>query len=95
MIVCKAVCTLVAFAWLCYRLYKFLTIPVVKIVSTLKIGTPPATKVSIDRVSEDSITVHWENEPVSKKSGKRDSDAISHFLLYVNNLQKFQLSTKN
>lgn len=87
MIVCKAVCTLVAFAWLCYRLYKFLTIPVVKIVSTLKIGTPPATKVSIDRVSEDSITVHWENEPVSKKSGKRDSDAISHFLLYVNNLQ--------
>ncbi|QLL31607.1 hypothetical protein HG536_0B04710 [Torulaspora globosa] len=87
MIVCRAVCTLVAFAWLCYRLYKFLTIPVVKIVSTLKIGTPPATKVSIDRVSEDSITVHWENEPVSKTSGKRHADAISHFLLYVNNLQ--------
>lgn len=80
-------CTLAALSWLCYRLYRFVTIPVVKIVSTLKIGTPPATKVSIDRVSQDSITVHWENEPCSGKEGLRRGGAISHFLLYVNNLQ--------
>lgn len=85
MFLCKAFFTLLALSWLGYRLYKFITIPVVKIVSTLGIGTPPATKVSIDRVSQESITVHWENEPV--KNGKRRSNAISHFLLYVNNLQ--------
>lgn len=80
-------CTFVALSWLCYRLYKFVTIPVIKIVSTLKIGTPPATKVSIDKISHESITVHWENEPLTRKRGKRHCENISHFLLYLNNLQ--------
>lgn len=80
-------CTFVALSWLCYRLYKFVTIPVIKIVSTLKVGTPPATKVSIDKISDKSITIHWENEPVTRKRGKRQSENISHFLLYLNNIQ--------
>lgn len=80
-------CTFVAVVWLCFRLYKFVTIPVIKIVTTLKVGTPPATKVSIDKVTDGSITIHWENEPVTRKRGKRHSEDISHFLLYVNNLQ--------
>lgn len=80
-------CTLSALLWLCYRLYKFLGIPVSKIVLTLRIRTPPATKVSIDRVSVDSITIHWENEPVSLGSSASSSSSISHYLLYVNNLQ--------
>lgn len=79
-------CTLSAVLWLCYRLYKFLSIPVGKIVQTLKIKTPPATKVSIDRVSVDSITIHWENEPVRGGTSK-NSNSISHYLLYLDNSQ--------
>ncbi|CAR28500.1 ZYRO0F05456p [Zygosaccharomyces rouxii] len=80
-------CILSAILWLCYRLYKFLGIPVSKIVLTLKIRTPPATKVSIDRVNVDSITIHWENEPVRGGSSPSSSSSISHYLLYLNNLQ--------
>ncbi|GAV54907.1 hypothetical protein ZYGR_0AS02300 [Zygosaccharomyces rouxii] len=80
-------CTLSAILWLCYRLYKFLGIPVSKIVLTLKIRMPPATKVSIDRVSVDSITIHWENEPIGIGSSTSSSSSISHYLLYLNNSQ--------
>lgn len=62
-----------------------MTIPVTKIVSTLKVKTPPATKVSIDRVSKNSITIHWENEPIKIK--QNTDQIISYYLLYLNNLQ--------
>lgn len=75
-------CTLIAALWLSYRLYKILTIPILKIVSNLNITTPPAIKASIDKISSNSITVHWENEPSDIKISH-----ISHFLLYLNNIQ--------
>ncbi|EHN02844.1 YEL043W-like protein [Saccharomyces cerevisiae x Saccharomyces kudriavzevii VIN7] len=81
--------TVLACLWLFYRLYRFLTIPVSSIVSTLKIKTPPATKVSIDKIATDSLTIHWENEPakVEKKNADADRNFISHYLLYLNNTQ--------
>lgn len=84
----SAITTVLACLWLSYRLYKFLTIPVSSIVSTLKIKTPPATKVSIDKIATDSVTIHWENEPVKvEKDVDVDRNFISHYLLYLNNTQ--------
>ncbi|CCD25803.2 Gta1p NDAI_0G00270 [Naumovozyma dairenensis CBS 421] len=76
--------TAMALLWLSYRLLKFLSIPVFNIVSTLKIKTPPATKVSIDKISTNSITIHWENEPLKQSP---NANPISHYLLYLNNSQ--------
>ena len=84
----SVITTVLACLWLSYRLYKFLTIPVSSIVSTLKIKTPPATKVSIDKIATDSVTIHWENEPVkAEDNGSADRNFISHYLLYLNNTQ--------
>lgn len=84
----SVITTVLACLWLSYRLYKFLTIPVSSIVSTLKIKTPPATKVSIDKIATDSVTIHWENEPVkAEDNGGADRNFISHYLLYLNNTQ--------
>lgn len=84
----SVITTVLACLWLSYRLYKFLTIPVASIVSTLKIKTPPATKVSIDKIATDSLTIHWENEPVKAEShGVGARNFISHYLLYLNNTQ--------
>ncbi|EJS44093.1 YEL043W [Saccharomyces arboricola H-6] len=84
----SVITTVLACLWLSYRLYKFLTIPVSSIVSTLKIKTPPATKVSIDKIATDSLTIHWENEPVkAEKDTDADRNFISHYLLYLNNTQ--------
>ena len=89
-----SLCLAIAIIWLCIRLYKFLSISVFNIVSTLNIKTPPATKVSIDKISMNSITIHWENEPLtenpktdSESDTETESDSISHFLLYLNNSQ--------
>ncbi|CAI4060769.1 hypothetical protein SUVZ_05G0290 [Saccharomyces uvarum] len=84
----SVITTVLACLWLSYRLYKFLTIPVASIVSTLKIKTPPATKVSIDKIATDSLTIHWENEPVKAENhGIGARNFISHYLLYLNNTQ--------
>lgn len=56
-------CTLLAVIWLWYRLFQFLRIPVFKIVGLLNIELPQSTKVSVDKITQDSITLHWENEP--------------------------------
>jgi len=76
------ICTIVASLWLAYRFYKLMAIPMYKIISDLNIRTPPAIKASIDRITNDSITVHWENEPLDKGTSH-----ISHFILYLNNIQ--------
>ncbi|CCF58201.1 hypothetical protein KAFR_0E00470 [Kazachstania africana CBS 2517] len=76
-------CISLAILWLLLRLYKFLSIPVSEIVNTLNIKTPPAVKVSIDKISSTSITIHWENEPTINNS----DNYISYFLLYMNNSQ--------
>ncbi|QID84496.1 hypothetical protein GRS66_007000 [Saccharomyces pastorianus] len=84
----SVITTVLACLWLSYRLYKFLTIPVASIVSTLKIKIPPATKVSIDKIATDSLTIHWENEPVKAENGGVGArNFISHYLLYLNNTQ--------
>lgn len=59
------VCTLLAAVWLWYRLFQFLDIPIFKIVDLLDIELPQSTKVSVDKITQDSITLHWENEPES------------------------------
>ncbi|CCE63818.1 hypothetical protein TPHA_0F03370 [Tetrapisispora phaffii CBS 4417] len=80
--------------WLSYELYGYLTVPVLEIVNFLKVKTPYATKVSIDRIGKHSITIHWENEPEFKRKDNTDGNAelddggkISHYLLYLNNKQ--------
>ncbi|KAG0656032.1 hypothetical protein C6P45_002806 [Maudiozyma exigua] len=60
-----------------------MAIPMYKIITDLNIRTPPAIKASIDKISHDSITVHWENEPLDKKT----TCHISHFVIYLNNIQ--------
>lgn len=76
-------CVLAAVLWLSFRLYRLLSIPLPKIVSSLRLTTPPAVKAAIDKVASDSITIHWENEPDSDKFLSR----ISHFVLYLDNVQ--------
>lgn len=80
---------LVALIWLLSRLYKFLGIPVENIIQDLNIKTPPATKVSIDKISTNSITIHWENEPVLNEDFDQEvkRDSITHYIVYINNLQ--------
>ncbi|SMN18182.1 similar to Saccharomyces cerevisiae YEL043W Predicted cytoskeleton protein involved in intracellular signalling based on quantitative analysis of protein-protein interaction maps [Maudiozyma saulgeensis] len=75
-------CTIAASLWLAYRFYRLMAIPMYKIISDLNIRTPPAIKASVDRITSDSITVHWENEPLDKGTSH-----ISHFILYINNIQ--------
>lgn len=85
-----------AFSWLLYRLVRFITIPVSSIVVTLGVKTPPTTKVSIDKITCDSITIHWENEPLNQDSKEVNTDSgngytneysICHYILYLNNKQ--------
>ncbi|CAL9732638.1 hypothetical protein MOUN0_O02520 [Monosporozyma unispora] len=78
---------LVALIWLASRLFKFLSIPVENMVHALNIKTPPSTKVSIDKISNTSITIHWENEPVQEPELEFKKDSITQYILYVNNLQ--------
>lgn len=80
---------LAALLWLFSRLYNFLKIPVENIVQDLSIKTPPATKVSIDKISTNSITIHWENEPLLNQDLDQDvkRDFITHYIVYVNSLQ--------
>ena len=93
--------TVLAIIWFMYRLCQFLTIPLLEIVKYLKIKTPYATKVSIDKITTNSITVHWENEPEDNTNNKtlsenpnkskeleKDTNAhISHYILYLNNVE--------
>ncbi|CCK71102.1 Gta1p KNAG_0G00450 [Huiozyma naganishii CBS 8797] len=80
------ICVLTSLVWLCVRLYKFLTISIARVMSTLDVSTPPAVKLSIDKISRDSITVHWENEPAENAGGGgARTHGISQYLLYLNN----------
>ena len=76
-------CILSAVLWLSFRLYRLLSIPLPKIISSLRLTTPPAIKASIDKITSDSITIHWENEADNDKVLSR----ISHFVLYLDNIQ--------
>ncbi|KAL3235559.1 Gta1p RNJ42_02335 [Nakaseomyces bracarensis] len=76
---------LLAVCWLVYRLVRFVTIPVSSIVATLGVRTPAAAKVSVDKVTEDSITVHWENEPLEMVG--REEEAVCYYILYLNGFQ--------
>ena len=76
-------CTIAASLWLVYRFYRLMAIPMYKIITDLNIRTPPAIKASIDKISHNSITVHWENEPLDRKT----TCYISHFVIYLNNIQ--------
>lgn len=77
---------LLAVCWLVYRLVRFVTIPVSSIVATLGVRTPAAAKVSVDKVTADSITVHWENEPLEMVRG-REEEAVCYYILYLNGFQ--------
>lgn len=72
--------TFVAIFWLFYRLARFLSIPVSSITKTLNIEIPSVTKLSIDRISFNSITVRWENEPLRQNT----KCSIDHYILYLN-----------
>lgn len=80
---------LIALIWLLSRLYEFLRIPVENIVQGLNIKIPPSTKVSIDKISTNSITIHWENEPLLNQDLDQEvkKDFITHYIIYINNLQ--------
>ncbi|SSD59170.1 uncharacterized protein SCODWIG_00931 [Saccharomycodes ludwigii] len=71
--------TFIALLWLVYRLFKFWTIPISRILSNLNdVEIPHATKIALDLITKDSILIRWENEPF---------DIISHYILYVNNVK--------
>ena len=53
---------MVSILWLSYRFYSFLSLPILSIISVLQVKIPRATKISIDEVTTNSITIHWENE---------------------------------
>ncbi|CAR21928.1 Gta1p [Lachancea thermotolerans CBS 6340] len=76
--------TLIAIVWLIYRLALFLSIPVWRIVSTLGLQVPHTTRVSIDEVTSDTITIRWENEP---SEVEKDTPSISRYILYLNNVK--------
>ncbi|SCU97131.1 LADA_0H04654g1_1 [Lachancea dasiensis] len=77
--------TFIAVAWLLYRLVLFLNIPVWRIVSTLGLQVPQTTRVSIDEVTEETITVRWENEPAT--AVEKTGSSICHYVLYLNNVK--------
>lgn len=58
-----SICLLLAIIWLINRLYNFLCLSVNKMIQSLNVKIPPAVKVSIDRITNTGITIHWENEP--------------------------------
>ncbi|SCV02030.1 LANO_0F14752g1_1 [Lachancea nothofagi CBS 11611] len=80
-----AIFTIVAILWLVYRLALFLGIPVWRIVSTLGLQVPQTTRVSIDEITEETITVRWENEPTN--ATEKESASISRYILYLNNVK--------
>ncbi|SCU86205.1 LAME_0D04962g1_1 [Lachancea meyersii CBS 8951] len=80
-----AVFTVAAIIWLSYRLVLFLGIPVWRIVSTLGLQVPQTTRVSIDDITEDTITIRWENEPTN--AHEKSSSSIACYMLYLNNVK--------
>ena len=84
-----AACTLFAAVWLWYRLFQFLHIPVFKIVGLLNIELPQSTKVSVDKITQETITLHWENEPdcIYSSTGLDESHhrfKVLSYKLYLN-----------
>ncbi|CDO91775.1 unnamed protein product [Kluyveromyces dobzhanskii CBS 2104] len=81
--------TLLAAIWLWYRLFQFLHIPVFKIVGLLNIELPQSTKVSVDKITQRTITLHWENEPDCIYSGNGPEEShhrykVLSYKLYLN-----------
>ncbi|SCU86597.1 LAFA_0E01860g1_1 [Lachancea sp. 'fantastica'] len=80
-----AIFTAAAIIWLAHRLVLFLGIPVWRIVSTLGLQVPQTTRVSIDDITQDTITVRWENEPTN--AHEKTSSSISCYVLYLNKVK--------
>lgn len=81
-----SLCLAIATVWLLMRLYNFLSFPVSKIVTNLDVKIPPAVKVSIDKITNNSITLHWENEPIDSSATSLPNN-ITHYMLYINSVQ--------
>ncbi|CEP64067.1 Gta1p LALA0_S10e01530g [Lachancea lanzarotensis] len=80
-----AIFTAAAIIWLAHRLVLFLGIPVWRIVLTLGLQVPQTTRVSIDDITEDTITVRWENEPTNAQ--EKTSSSISCYVLYLDKVK--------
>ncbi|AMD21171.1 HEL109Cp [Eremothecium sinecaudum] len=75
-----SVITIIAITWLLYRLVQLLSIPVSAFVEALNIDMSCITKVTIDRITPNSISIRWDNE--SFRNNK--NPITSHYTVFLN-----------
>ncbi|TID30184.1 hypothetical protein CANINC_001191 [Pichia inconspicua] len=83
--------------WLVHRCSLLLSLPLELSVKALNIPIPKIPLISIDKVSNDSICIHWSTETENdsdsdRKKSKFLKPSIAYYQLYVNGLEACKLN---
>lgn len=87
--------------WLAHRCSLLLSLPLELSVKALNIPIPKIPLISIDKVTNDSICIHWSTDPdtdadADRKQSKLLKSSIAYYQLYLNGLETCKISgTKN
>lgn len=78
--------------WLAHRFSLLLSLPLELSVKALNIPIPKIPFISIDKVTNDSICIHWSTDPDTdleneKKQTKYLNSSIAYYVLYLNGLE--------